>query len=154
MEEVWYFAYGWSLNKSLMRKCIGRWLDARRAELRGFKLVFNAYSKSWRGGVANLVEDESSRVHGVAYRITGEQLKKLDRFEGLPSRAARISVEISVEDIGRVKAITHIAVNPRRGWIVPSRDYLSAMLKGLKQHGFGDDVLREVRRAAKASAIP
>jgi len=137
-----------------MRKCIGRWLDARRAELRGFKLVFNAYSKSWRGGVANLVEDESSRVHGVAYRITSEQLKKLDRFEGLPSRAARISVEISVEDIGEVKAITHIAVNPRRGWIVPSRDYLSAMLKGLKQHGFGDDVLREVRRAAKASAIP
>ena len=57
-------------------------------------------------------------------------------------------------DIGRVKAITHIAVNPRRGWIVPSRDYLSAMLKGLKQHGFGDDVLREVKRAAKASAIP
>jgi len=75
MEEVWYFAYGWSLNKSLMRRCIGQWLDARRAELRGFKLVFNAYSKSWRGGVANLVEDESSRVHGVAYRITGEQLK-------------------------------------------------------------------------------
>jgi len=31
---------------------------------------------------------------------------------------------------------------------------LSAMLKGLKQHGFGDDVLREVRRAARASAIP
>jgi len=154
MDEVWYFAYGWSLNRSLMKKCIGGWIEARRAELRGFKLVFNAYSKSWRGGVANLVEDEASKVYGVAYKITSEQLKKLDRFEGLPSRAARMSVEISVENVGRVKAITHIAVNPRRGWIVPSRDYVSAMLRGLKQHGFSDDVLHEVKRAARASTIP
>jgi len=154
MEELWYFAYGWSLDKSLMKKCIGEWLDVRRAELRGFKLVFNAYSKSWRGGVANLTEDESSKVYGAAYKITNEQLKKLDRFEGLPSRAARMSVEISVEGVGRVKAITHIAVNPRRGWIIPSKDYLSAMLKGLKQHGFSNDVIKEIKRAAKVSTIP
>ena len=70
MPELWYFAYGWSLEKSLMKKCIGKWLDARRAELKGFKLVFDAYSASWRGGVANLEEDESSKVYGVAYKIT------------------------------------------------------------------------------------
>ncbi|RLI38445.1 hypothetical protein DRO64_11685 [Candidatus Bathyarchaeota archaeon] len=151
MSEIWYFAYGWSMDKSLMRKCIGEWIDSRRAELRGYKLSFNAYSASWRGGVANLVEDEGSKVYGAAYKITDEQLRRLDGFEGLPSRSSRMRVKILVENIGEVKAFTHVAANPREGWIAPSRDYLSAMIRGLKQHGLGEEALREVRRAARIS---
>ena len=131
-----------------MKKCIGKWLDARRAELKGFKLVFDAYSASWRGGVANLEEDESSKVYGVAYKITSEQLEKLDKFEGVPQRSARIGVEIEVEGIGKVKAMTHVAVNPRKGQVYPSREYLGAMIKGAKQHGLGEEALRIIRKAA------
>ncbi|MCD6591595.1 MAG: gamma-glutamylcyclotransferase [Thaumarchaeota archaeon] len=148
MAELWYFSYGWSLDKSLLKKCIGSWLDARRAVLKGFRLVFNVYSPSWRGGIANLEEDEASEIYGVAYRITSEQLEKLDRFEGVPSRAARRSVLIAVEGIGELKAITHVAVNPRGGRVHPSREYLSAMYRGVKQHGLGEDALRLIRRAA------
>jgi len=153
MTEIWYFAYGWSLEKSLMKKCIGEWLDARKAELKGFKIVFDAYSASWRGGVANLEEDEASKVYGVAYKITSEQLQKLDRFEGVPRRAARIGVEIYVEGIGEVRAMTHIAANPRRSLVFPSKQYLSAMLKGAKQHGLGEEALKVIRKAS-GSTIP
>jgi len=153
MPELWYFAYGWSLEKSLLKKCIGDWIEARRAELRGYRLTFDTYSASWRGGVANIEEDDSSRVYGVAYKITSEQLEKLDRFEGVPERAARIRVEVEVEGVGRVKAVTHVAVNPRSRHVIPSREYLSAMMKGARQHQLGEEALRIIRRAAEG-AIP
>ena len=153
MAEVWYFAYGWSMNKSLMKRCIKNWTDSRRAELRGFRLVFDAYSTSWKGGVANLEEDESSKVYGVAYKISPEQLKELDKFEGVPQRAMRRSIEVDVEGVGRVKAVTHVAINPRRGPVYPSKQYLGAMLKGAKQHNLGEEALKMIRKAA-GSTIP
>ncbi len=150
MSELWYFSYGWSLDKSLMKKCVGEWIDARRAVLKGFELVFNAYSPSWRGGVANLRESEGGEVRGVAYRITSEQLERLDRLEGVPGRAARLSVSIEVEGAGAARAITHVATNPKEGRVYPSREYLSAMCRGVKQHGLGEEALKIIRRAAGA----
>lgn len=152
-DEIWYFAYGWSMDKSLMRRCIRNWMDSRRAGLSGFRLVFDVYSASWKGGVANLEEDESSKVYGVAYKISLEQLKELDRFEGVPQRAMRRSIEIEVEGIGKVKAVTHVAINPRKGPVYPSKEYLSAMLRGVKQHDLGEEALRIIRGAV-GSAIP
>lgn len=131
-----------------MKRCIGGWTDSRRAELRGFKLVFDTYSASWKGGVANLEEDEASKVYGVAYEITLEQLSELDKFEGVPQRAMRRSVEIEVEGIGKVSAITHVAANPRKTPIYPSKEYLSAMFRGIKQHNLGEEALKTIRKAA------
>ncbi len=141
------------MNKSLMKRCIKNWTNSRRAELRGFRLVFDAYSTSWKGGVANLEEDESSKVYGVAYKISPEQLKELDKFEGVPQRAMRRSIEVDVEGVGRVKAVTHVAINPRRGPVYPSKQYLGAMLKGAKQHNLGEEALKMIRKAA-GSTIP
>ena len=81
-------------------------------------------------------------------RITSDQLEKLDRFEGVPQRSARIGVEIEVEGVGRVKAVTHVAVNPRRSQVYPSREYLGAMIKGAKQHQLGEEALKIIRKAA------
>jgi cation transport regulator ChaC len=136
------------MDKSLMRKCIGDWLDARRATLKGFEIVFNAYSPAWRGGVANLRESESARIIGVAYKITHDQLAKLDAFEGVPSRASRRMVSIEVEGVGEVKAITHVAANPRDGFVQPSKEYLSAMHRGIKQHGIPDEMIKAIQKAA------
>ncbi len=146
MAELWYFSYGWSLDKSLMKRCIGSWIDARRAILKGYELVFNAYSPSWKGGVANLRESDTSRTYGVAYRITSEQLKRLDRFEGVPRRSARISVLIEVEGVGEVRAVTHVAANPKERKVQPSREYVSAMHRGIKQHGLSEDALKSLQK--------
>jgi cation transport regulator ChaC len=149
MAELWYFAYGWSMDKSLMRRCIGDWLDARRAILKGFEIVFNAYSPAWRGGIANLKESGDARIIGVAYKIAPDQLAKLDAFEGAPSRASRRLVMIEVEGVGEVKAITHIAANPRDGFIQPSKEYISAMQRGIRQHGIPDEMIKIIQRAAE-----
>lgn len=148
-ERFWYFAYGWALDRGLMKRSVGPWEEVRRALLKGFSLVFNAYSPSWRGGVANLEEDESGTVYGVVYRLSEEQFKKLDRLVGVPSSFARRRVEVEVEGIGRTSAITYVSTNPRGRWVKPSEQYLSALLRGLKQHGYGDDIIERVRRMAK-----
>lgn len=146
MTRLWYFAYGWSMDKSLMKKCIGDWLDARPAILKGFEIAFNAYSPAWKGGIANLREKESGKVVGVAYMITSDQLAKLDAFEGVPSRASRRMVSIEVEGVGEVKAVTHVAVASRNSFIQPSREYLSAMYRGIKQHGIPDEIIKALQR--------
>lgn len=136
------------MDKSLMKRCIGDWLDARRAVLKGFEIVFNAYSPAWRGGVANLVEREGARVFGVAYKISSEQLARLDSFEGVPQRAGRRVVVIEVEGVGEVRAITHVPANPRDGVVQPSRKYLSAMYRGIKQHDIPEEAVKELQRIA------
>lgn len=142
MAKLWYFAYGWSMDKSLMKKCIGEWLDVRRAVLKGFEVAFNAYSPAWKGGIANLREKEGAKVLGVAYMITPDQLAKLDLFEGVPLRASRRMILIEVECVGEVRAVTHVAATPRNRFIQPSKEYLSAMYRGVKQHGIPDDIIK------------
>ncbi len=131
-----------------MRRCIGDWLDVRRAILKGFEIVFNAYSPAWRGGIANLRENEGARIIGVAYKITPDQLARLDAFEGVPSRASRRTILIEVEGVGEVKAVTHIAANPRNALVQPSKEYLSAMYRGVRQHSIPDDILKTLQKVA------
>jgi hypothetical protein len=57
-------------------------------------------------------------------------------------------VSIEVEGVGEVKAITHVAANPRDGFVQPSKEYLSAMHRGIKQHGIPDEMIKAIQKAA------
>jgi len=143
----WYFAYGSNLDTEGMRKRVGSWYDLKKALLRGYKLVFNVYSSSWRGGVANIVEDSQSVVYGAAYLLDEEQLQKLDRYEGVPHLYQRRKVVIELE--GKpVEAFVYIGSNPRQA-LTPSNEYIALMLRGLKKLGYPDEVLKQVRETAE-----
>jgi len=144
---VWYFAYGANLNKELMRKRVGEWKDCKRGVLEGYRLSFGVFSKSWGGGVANIVEESNSKVYGAVYLLDEEQLKVLDRYEGVPNIYLRRKVIVKTDD-GEVEAVTYVAANPRQ-FVKPSAEYLAMMQKGLKQHGYGNEVLKEVKRIAE-----
>ncbi|MEM3819771.1 MAG: gamma-glutamylcyclotransferase family protein, partial [Nitrososphaerota archaeon] len=82
--DVWFFAYGWALDKSLLKKVIGEVDEPKKAVLRGYRLVFDVFSPNWRGGVANIVEDENNLVYGAVYKINRGQLERLDEAVGVP----------------------------------------------------------------------
>ena len=145
--DVWYFAYGANLDRELMRRRVGEWKDVRRAVLRGYELRFDTYSPSWRGATANIVEKEDGVVYGVAYLITEEQMRMLDRHVGVPNRYSKIKVLVETEEGERINALTYVSNNPKPR-LFPSQQYLSTLLRGLKQHGYGDDVIRSVKRVA------
>ncbi|MEM0011193.1 MAG: gamma-glutamylcyclotransferase family protein [Candidatus Bathyarchaeia archaeon] len=144
---VWYFAYGADLNKDLMRKRVGEWKDCKRATLEGYRLSFGVFSKSWKGGAADIREESGSRVYGAIYLLDEEQLRMLDRYEGVPNVYLRRKVIVKTDD-GEVEAVTYVAANPKE-FVKQSAEYLAVIQKGLKQHGYGDDVIRKIRRLAE-----
>ncbi len=144
---VWYFAYGVNLDKDIMRRRIGEWKEAKRAVLKGYELCFNTYSPTWRGGTASIIEKENSTVYGVVYLIDEEQIRMLDKHLGVPNRYVRIKITVETEDNNKIEAMTHVAANPKQH-IPPSQQYLSALLRGLRQHGYGEDVVRAVKKVA------
>lgn len=141
-----YFAYGALMSPDHMRRVVRGWGSLSRGVLRGYRLVFDSYSQAWRGGVAGLREDPGGEVYGVVYTLDEEQLGILDRYEGVPYSRVRIKVSVAMEH-GLTSAFTHISANPR-SHVAPSRSYLSALIKGLRQAGYGEDIVRQAERAA------
>lgn len=145
--KIWYFAYGSNLDQEGMRRRVGQWYELKPALLKGFRLVFDVYSGSWRGGVANVKEAETSVVYGAAYLLEEEQLEKLDKYEGVPHLYHRRKVYVEIE--GKpVEAFVYVGSKPRTS-VIPSTEYLSLMIKGLKKLGYGEEVLKAVRLAAE-----
>ena len=46
----------------------------------GYKLEFTLPSRRWKGAVANIVPDDNSRVCGVIWELSTEDLPSLDRL--------------------------------------------------------------------------
>lgn len=140
---VWYFAYGSNLDQEGMRRRVGGWLDLKPAILRGYRLVFNVFSSSWRGGVANIEESPGSVVYGAVYLLEESQLEKLDKYEGVPHLYHRR--KITVEAGGTpLEAYVYVATNPRPK-LAPSASYLALVLKGLRKLGYSEDIIQSVK---------
>lgn len=84
-KKILYFAYGSNLSTSQMKqRCPGSKL-LHKAYLRNYKLVFNRYSSTWQGAVADVIKCEEKHVWGLIYEMTSKDLKLLDDFEGYPN---------------------------------------------------------------------
>ena len=141
-----YFAYGVLMSPEQMRRVVKEWINTSHGILRGYRLVFDSYSQAWKGGVAGLREDPEGEVYGVVYTLDEEWLAVLDRYEGVPHTRLRIKINVNV-DSEVTSAFTHVSSNPRKH-VAPSRSYLSALLKALRQVGYGEDIVRKVEHAA------
>ncbi|MEM3031937.1 MAG: gamma-glutamylcyclotransferase family protein, partial [Nitrososphaerota archaeon] len=114
--------------------------------LKGFRLMFDHYSSSWGGGVADVVESEGEVVYGGAYLLDEEQVRVLDRYEGVPATYNRRKVVVEIEGKS-VEAFTYVVNNPRKH-VAPTHEYLSRIVNGLKRLGYGEDIISKVRKAA------
>jgi len=144
-EEVWYFAYGSNLNIGQMMNRVGEWTFSKRAVLKGYKLKFNVHSTRWGGSTVNIVRTDNAddKVYGALYRILSEKLKVLNAYEG------RTPTDILVEaDEVSLPAKVYIFETPM-GSGKPPEAYLNVMLTGLRQHGYAEAVIEEVKNIAK-----
>ena len=81
---TYYFAYGSNLNRAdTLVRCPGA-KPMTVAELAGWRLTFR--------GVADIEPDASLSVPGALWRLTPEDLRSLDRYEGAPHLYERRSV--------------------------------------------------------------
>ena len=139
----WVFAYGsnmdledlglWLTNSNLPP---ARIVQAQVAKLVGYRLVWNHFSATRGGGVAN-IEPADSDLPGVALRVDHQTLAALDRKEGYPSRYGR-SLTAAVLASGtciqawayrvRAELVLEEAVHP-------SRHYKGILVRGATRFG-------------------
>jgi len=141
-DEVWYFAYGSNLNIGQMMNRVGEWTVSKRAVLKEYKLKFNVHSPRWGGLTANVVKTDNpgDKVYGALYRILREKVDVLSTYEG--TKLTDTPVEA---DGVNLQAKTYIFKTSRVSGNPPEA-YLNVMLTGLRQHGYPEAVIEEVKK--------
>lgn len=135
-----YFAYGSNLSLKQMRKRCPSTQFAGIATLRGWRLWFPLVSKiRWGGGVASIKPEPDSRVEGVLYSISWDDLQRMDGFEG---------VDIGMYERHELEVLA--AGEMRRAWSYigrieagapfdTTRAYMDTILEGAIEHGLSPD---------------
>jgi gamma-glutamylcyclotransferase (GGCT)/AIG2-like uncharacterized protein YtfP len=148
MATVWHFAYASNMNRAQMKQRVGSWQQERVASLDNYELNFD---KVARGGVGtgNLVLAQGKVVWGVLYRLTDQQMRKIDRFEGVPDHYRRSEVTVQDADGNRIAAQVYLARKVRRG-LKPDYLYLKRIIEGAEEHNLPADYIQQLRGIAPA----
>jgi len=106
-----YFAFGSNMDSVQMQSRVGDVNLSIPAKVSGFRLVFDKYSKTRDCGAANLISTGQATdvVEGVLYKLTKEQFTKLDKHEGIRSKAAIKYEKVIIVLESGIKAVTYIA---------------------------------------------
>lgn len=130
-----YFAYGSNLNPSRMKDRVGSYQNRLAARTqRGYILSFNKNSGRTGEGYATIQKGDNI-VEGAVYEVSDEQIRVLDKFEGVPSHYKREEISLEVKSgLGgewtRENAWVYYATKPSRKDLRPSWEYLSHLLAG------------------------
>jgi len=150
-QPVAFFAYGTNLAKSAMNARAGGFINATKAEMPGYSLVFASQdARPAEFGVATPMQSESANVLGALYYLTPEQLSALDKQSGAPDFYERKEVTVALPDGSTVKARAYFlsgATHPA----APSRSYYTAAQNGLKEWGYDEGSLEAAVAEAASS---
>jgi gamma-glutamylcyclotransferase len=144
---VLYFAFGSNLSIAQMReRCPGS-EPVGPALLDGRALGFSYYSQNFPpGGAADVVGSEGAQVWGALYRLTEQDLARLDRFEHVGNGGYR-RIEIEVEhESGPVEALCYEVAERLDFEVAPTAEYRLLMLDGSLEHGLPDTWLGYLER--------
>jgi len=143
MVEVYYFAYGSNLHKEQQKERVGGWISSERAYAEGYRRIFNVNSPRWGGLAANLKKtgDSSDKVYGVVYLITKKQLDIMTEWENTNPTPISVTME-NGQELNDVQA--YIFPSKRLSGEPPDA-YKDAILKGLNQHGYDQEVITQVQ---------
>lgn len=142
-----YFAYASNMHRGQMQ----RWCPASRflktASLPGFRFVYDGFSVTWDGAVANIVKADTDSVWGVLYEVTERDRLTLDAFEGYPRDYDHRDVEVRDRDGNVCRAVTYFRTGRAPG--PPHPDYERIVIDGAKESGLPEDYIDRVLRVAR-----
>lgn len=142
--DVWYFAYGANMHDSAFRQRRGmRPLEWRPGRMRGYRLRFNLEGRpKGKAAPANLSIAPDAEVWGVLYRITRQDLLRLDASEGVPGRRYRhLWTDAEDKDGNAVEAVTYIADGQETDG-TPSLRYITLLREAAEAHGLPEHYVR------------
>jgi gamma-glutamylcyclotransferase (GGCT)/AIG2-like uncharacterized protein YtfP len=139
MEKQLYFAYGSNIDEVQME---GRCPGARKlgvARLNGYRFIINSR------GVASVQEDIEHAVLGILWKISGEDVSELDRYEGVKhGHYHKVHMKVVVGNNGEaVSALVYIAADNAQG--AARGGYLEKIISAAEKHGFDDEYIEKLR---------
>lgn len=144
------FAYGSNLHApQMMDRCpSARYVE--RAWIPEVRLIFASWSARWGGGVAGLALEKRSRVHGVIYAVSHDDLLMLDRYEGHPGVYSRVQCHLVTPAGKRPAAFVYALMRDTDRRSLPSVEYREAIRAGYETWGLPKrDLDRALQRNAK-----
>lgn len=136
-----YFAYGSNLaHDDFDFRCPGA-KPLKRAKLTDWRLTFR--------GVADIEPRSGFVVEGALWKVSDEDIRALDRYEGAPQLYDRAIVTVETT-VGKVKAFTYVMVSHLTIGL-PSPYYYGVIERGYRDFGINikslEDALDRVSRA-------
>ena len=137
-----YFAYGSNLDLPQMkRRCPSSKLISK-GTLPGYRLTFNRFSSGWGGGVADVIQDQDSKVWGLVFEISDSDLERLDRYEGYhkdqTSMYERWKAVIDTPN-GQISDVWVYTVVEKQKFIQPTLEYLQIIKDAAVRWNFPKD---------------
>jgi gamma-glutamylcyclotransferase (GGCT)/AIG2-like uncharacterized protein YtfP len=146
--SVWYFAYASNMRRAQMKQRAGDWEEEKVARVDNYELNFDKVARSGTG-TGNLVLAEGKAVYGVLYRLQEQQLRALDRFEGVPEHYRRTEVSVVDDEGHKINAQVYLARKVRKG-LKPDRLYLKGIIEGAEEHNLPADYIAALKKITPA----
>ena len=119
-----YFAYGSNLNHFQMQKRCKDSQYVKKIFLKDYKLSFCSVRRSY--GVANVVKKKGSKVPGGLWKISKNDEKSLDIYEGFPTLYTKDYFSLNN------KKIMFYIIKRKYSFKSPQRSYVDIITKGYK----------------------
>ena len=138
------FCYGSNNTEQVRQRVNNNKIISRPCTLPFYRRIFAGNVGGWKGGVASIVyiNNEKIACRGTYVLLTEEELKKMDKFEGITSNNPfdsnpyknvyrRQNVKIQIVNGKMLDAIAYVKNDQK--WIAyPSEPYLNACYKNIK----------------------
>ena len=144
MAERYYIAYGSNLSVEQMKVRTPDAVIVGTARLEGWRLLFRQF--------ATIEKCKGYSVPVLVWKISAQDEKSLDRYEGFPRFYIKKNLKVAVtsldgQDLGELTAMVYVmtktatearGINP-----MPSKYYYSVLHEGYKAFGFDGKILDE-----------
>ncbi len=136
----YYFAYGSNMDEIQMTERSPDSVKVTAAVLRDYSFLINSR------GVATIVPDEGSEVHGIIWTLDAGGEKELDRREGVAAGFYRKEfIEAVAPDGKAFNALAYVAADSEKG--APREGYLEKILRAAQDNNFPAAYIEKLRTA-------
>lgn len=135
-----YFAYGSNVSPTRMvTRCrFARLIGTGRIDRH--RLAFTWRSKTWGGGVADIVFTPGASVWGAIYELRASELDSLDAYEGVPIAYQRRRLTVVSAARSAWSAWAYSVVQ-KEAHVPPTKAYMQTILDGGREVGLPADYL-------------
>ena len=148
--EYLYAAYGSNTDVQQLRCRCPQSQLVGRGIIEGYMLTFQGRAGNAYCNILKVNSKDKKPCTPVAiWRITDNDLSRLDRYEGYPTVYNRVEIPVKVSEMELVKCVVYVMTEGKEvPYNVPSLEYLYTVMRGYKMNCLNPKFLYEALATA------